>query len=81
VITTPKPPIFWRLYYKKLGDHVHCRLFAGPAEGALGLIGTLTFKHAEFTEFTAIRRSLPIDFRTEGGPAGDLDVQFAPLSY
>ena len=84
-IRTPTGPVFWRCYYVKRGNHVHCRLFAGPAEGALGLIGNLTFRHAEFTQFTAIRRSLPIDFRTEerpgGGPDGDLDCEFAALTY
>ena len=76
--------MIWRMYFKKLGDHVHCRLFCGTAEGALGLCGKLTMRSEEFTDFTKIRRVIPMDFRNEekpgGGPEGDLDYQFARLT-
>ncbi len=76
--------MIWRVYYVKQGDHVHCRLFCGPQEGALGKCGDLTFRAAEFTEFTRLRKVLAMDFRTEidpetGGPDGDSNVEFAPL--
>lgn len=57
--------MIFRLYYKRRGGHVHCRLFCGPQEGALGKCGDLTFRLEEFTEFTRIRQSLAIDFRSE----------------
>lgn len=57
--------MIWRLYYIRKGQHVHCRLFCGPQEGALGKCGDLTMQHEEFTEFTRIRQCLPIDFRAE----------------
>lgn len=77
--------MIWRMYYKKLGGHVHVRLFCGPIEGALGKLGDLTFRLEEFTEFTRLRKVLAMDFRREidpgtNGPAGDLDgPQFASL--
>lgn len=55
----------WRTYYQKLGSHVHCRLFAGPAEGALGLVGNLVFRGEEFTEFTRINKVIAMDYRRE----------------
>lgn len=45
--------MIFRLYYKRLGGHVHCRLFAGPQEGALGKCGDLVFRHEEFTSSPA----------------------------
>jgi hypothetical protein len=76
--------VIWRCYYVKHGGHVHCRLFCGPIEGALGKCGDLCFRDHEFTEFTGIRKVIAMDFRRELGPndelAGDDDVQFARLS-
>ena len=73
--------MIWRLYYEKGGGHVHCRLFCGPIKGALGKCGDLTFREAEFTEFTRIHRVIAMDFRREiaadGSLAGDDDVKFA----
>lgn len=70
----------WRLYYQKQGGHVHCRLFAGPQKGALGLCGTLAFRTGEFATFTRIHRVLGVEFIREsdadGNPAGDSDVPF-----
>lgn len=72
--------MIWRLYYKKLGGHVHCRLFCGPQKGALGKCGDLSFRAGEFAEFTRIHRVLGIEFfremDVEGNPAGDDDVPF-----
>ena len=67
--------MLWRCYYVKHGNHVHCRLFCGPIEGALGLCGKITFRHHEFTEFTQIHKVLPIDFRREL-EKGDDDIEF-----
>jgi hypothetical protein len=76
--------MIWRCYYAKHGDHVHCRLFVGPAEGALGLAGTLVFRSREFTEFTGLSKTLPMSWRREvnddGSLDGDDDVIFAELS-
>lgn len=75
--------MIWRIYYIKKGGHVHCRLFCGPQEGALGKCGDLCFRVDEFTEFTRLRKVLAMDFRGElsGDPAeGDFDVTFAPLT-
>ena len=69
----------WRLKYVKHGGHVHCRLFAGPQKGALGLCGNLTFRVGEFAEFTRIHRVLGVEFvreSDENGPLGDSDVPF-----
>lgn len=41
----------FRLYHETAGGHVHCRLFAGPREGALGKCGDLTMRVEEFEEF------------------------------
>jgi hypothetical protein len=41
----------FRLYYEVRGGHVHCRLFAGPREGALGKCGDLTMRIEEFERF------------------------------
>lgn len=76
--------MIWRMYYVKQGGHVHCRLFCGPIEGALGKCGDITFREEEFTEFTRIRKVIAMDFRREmdkdGAPAGDSDgPQFASL--
>ena len=57
--------MIWRLYYQRRGGHVHCRLFCGPQEGALGKCGDIVMRHEEFTEFTRIRKCLAIDFRAE----------------
>ena len=64
--------MIWRCYYKKLGGHVHCRLFCGPRKGALGKCGDLTFRTAEFTEFTKIHRVVAVEFVRETDPNGDL---------
>jgi len=73
------------MYYNKRGAHVHCRLFCGVQEGALGKCGELVMKVDEFTEFTRLRKVLAMDFRREmdpgtGKPAGDEDVVFARLT-
>jgi hypothetical protein len=43
--------MIWRMYYRKAGGHVHCRLFCGVQEGALGKCGDLTMRVEEFDEF------------------------------
>lgn len=53
----------WRCYYARRGNHVHCRLFAGDREGALGMIGKLCFTVDQFTEFTKILAVIAVDFR------------------
>jgi hypothetical protein len=37
-----------RIRYRVQGAHVHCRVFIGPHEGALGLCGELVFRPDEF---------------------------------
>ncbi len=53
----------FRLYWRHLGGHVHCRLFAGPQEGALGKCGDLVFREDEFELFK--QSSSFIQFRRE----------------
>jgi hypothetical protein len=67
--------MIWRIYYRSAGNHVHCRVFVGPQEGALGLAGILTLRQVEFTALTCINRVLPVSWRTEMKPDGlpDLD--------
>ena len=40
--------MIFRLYHETRGEHVHCRLFAGPHDGALGKCGDLVMRVAEF---------------------------------
>lgn len=37
-----------RIYHKRLGGHVHMRVFAGETEGALGKAGDLCLRVEEF---------------------------------
>ena len=64
--------MIWRCYYAKFGNHVHCRLFCGPIEGALGLCGNLVFRANEFKEFTGLKKVIAMDFRREIDSAGEL---------
>lgn len=72
--------MIWRCYYKRMGQHIHCRLFSGPIEGALGMNGSLTFRVEDWIEFVQVKRVLAMDFRREvnldGSPAGDDLVPF-----
>lgn len=58
--------IFRVRYYPEplAGAHVHCRLFAGPHDGALGKCGDLTMRHEEFRRFMRVRG---IEFEPEAG--------------
>lgn len=40
--------MIFRIYHETRGGHVHCRLFAGPHEGALGKCGEFVMRSAEF---------------------------------
>ena len=40
--------MIFRLYHETKGGHVHCRLFAGPHEGALGKCGDFVMRIKEF---------------------------------
>lgn len=56
--------MIFRIWYDlKGGAHVHCRMFSGPKEGALGKCGDLVMREAEFEVFKAATPS--IDFRAE----------------
>ena len=43
--------MIFRIYHKKLGGHVHMRVFSGKTDGALGKCGDLTMREEEFAEF------------------------------
>jgi hypothetical protein len=62
--------MIFRIYHQTKGGHVHCRLFAGKQEGALGKCGDLTMRVTEFAEFQRITEENPglIDVRPEPGP-------------
>ena len=55
--------MIFRLYHETRGAHVHCRLFAGPREGALGKCGDLVMREPEFEEFK--ERCPSIEYRVE----------------
>ncbi len=55
--------MIFRLYHETKGGHVHCRLFAGPHDGALGKCGDLTMKVEEFKWFRSAATF--IQFREE----------------
>jgi hypothetical protein len=40
--------MIFRIYFERLGGHVHLRVFAGDAEGSLGKCGDLTMRAEEF---------------------------------
>jgi len=46
--------MLFRIRYKTLGEHTHCRMFAGPNENALGLTGTVIFRNEEFAQFESM---------------------------
>jgi hypothetical protein len=73
--------MIWRCYYVKRGTHVHCRLFCGPQEGALGLIGLLAMRPHEFTEFTTFRKVIAMNFRHEIKADGSLDGDFWDVPF
>lgn len=43
--------MIFRLYHRTAGGYVHCSLFAGKADGALGKCGDLTMRTDEFEIF------------------------------
>jgi hypothetical protein len=55
--------MIFRLYHETRGGHVHCRLFAGQHEGALGKCGDLVFRSEEFATF--VKRFAFIELREE----------------
>ena len=49
--------MIFRLYHETRGGHVHCRLFAGAHDGALGKCGEFTMRLDEFEHFAWLVRS------------------------
>lgn len=60
--------MIFRLYHTMKGGHVHCRLFAGIRDGALGNCGSLTMRAEEFAMFQ--RSAGFIQFRDEDKDPG-----------
>lgn len=58
--------MIFRVRYRLAGGHVHCRMFAGRQEGALGKCGDLTMREDEFRRFMRVRG---IEFAPEDGSA------------
>jgi hypothetical protein len=48
--------MIFRVRYALAGAHVHCRLFSGQAEGALGKCGDFVMRLEEFRAFMAMKR-------------------------
>jgi hypothetical protein len=71
--------MIWRIYYARKGKHVHCRVFVGPIEGALGKAGDLCMDVDQFEEFTRVRQVVAIDFRAEEHHDPAVPVYFAPI--
>lgn len=44
--------MIFKFRFKKLGGHVHYKLYAGPAEGSLGLAGNFVLAENEHLPFT-----------------------------
>ena len=55
--------MIFRLYHTTKGGHVHCRLFAGLRDGALGKCGDITMRTDEFEQFKKLAGF--IQFREE----------------
>jgi hypothetical protein len=64
--------MIFRIYHETLGGHVHMRVFAGKAEGALGKCGDLTMRVDEFEVF---RNCSLIDFRPENNKRGGVEIK------
>lgn len=58
--------MIFKIYHKTLGGHVHCRLFAGKKEGALGKCGDFCMRAEEFDQFKELLRLVGIFFVNEG---------------
>ncbi len=58
--------MIFRLYHATKGGHVHCRMFAGPHDGALGNCGCLTMRSDEFEQFK--QSASFVQFRDEDDP-------------
>lgn len=58
--------MIFRLYHFTQGGHVHCRLFAGPHNGALGKCGDLVMRTGDFDLFK--NAATFIQFHEDQGP-------------
>jgi hypothetical protein len=48
--------MIFRLYHETKGGHVHCKLFSGKGEGALGQCGAWVMRVEEFEQFALLVR-------------------------
>lgn len=55
--------MIFRLYHETAGGHVHCSLFAGSHDGALGKCGDFTMRIAEFKEFGPMLERVGVQLR------------------
>lgn len=74
--------MFWKVYYIKKGQHVHCRIFATRRRfTTYANLGKLVFRLEEFTEFTRMSEVMFVEWVREMDPdgslAGDDDVKFS----
>lgn len=49
--------MIFRLHHETRGGHVHCSLFSGGHDGALGKCGEFTMRLVEFEHFSWLLRS------------------------
>lgn len=49
--------MIFRLYWELAGGHVHCKLFAGPHDGALGKCGEFTMREDEFSDYAFLHKA------------------------
>lgn len=49
--------MIFRIHHERRGGHVHCRLFSGTHDGALGNCGSFIMRKAEFDHFAWLLRS------------------------
>lgn len=64
--------MIFRLLYETAGGHVHCRLFAGSHDGALGKCGDITMRVEEFAIFRAAATFIQFREERRRGPGGDV---------
>lgn len=64
----------WSCHFRVTGQHVHCRLLAGPSEHARASVGTLIMRREEFLSFATTPRVLDIIFPPDAGDAETLQM-------
>jgi hypothetical protein len=62
-----------KIKYKKIGSHVHCKLYTGYQPGNMGQNGELVFREEEFKQFRKSQYGI-IWFEEEGASTDAFDA-------